>query len=77
MRCKMLFVCKIHNMTLGSCFSVDSWSEGCDLVIKLATEQGFELSESDKENIQNSGEFYNNDDPDNHYTFSIASPEIY
>jgi hypothetical protein len=70
----MLVVVKIHNMELIRCYIVDSWNEGESLIYEMINEQEYVLSQSDKDKIQNSGEYYNDDDPDNHYTFAIHAP---
>ena len=71
-----MFVAKIHNNSLGSCISIESYEEGKVLIRKMAEEQ-FQrpLTESELASIEDEMELYNDDDADNVYTFSIGAAE--
>ncbi len=70
----MLFVAKIHNNSLGSCYEVSSYEEGIDLIKGMATEQlNRELTDEEIDDVVNSYELYNDDDADNVFTWSIGT----
>lgn len=69
----MYIAAKIHNSSLGKVVSVDSIEDGETLIIKWAEEQlNRKLEEDELDCIYGEGEFYDDSDPDNHYTFSIG-----
>jgi hypothetical protein len=75
-----IFVTKIHNQSLGRCFYVKTIEEGQELIKSWWYAQfGFPLENTDKsprlDNLEDQLECYNDDDHNNHYTFSIGIVE--
>lgn len=71
----MFFVCKIHNNSLGICKAVTSIEAGVEYIKDMVFEQFGELSENDIEHIEHDYEYYNCDDADNIFTFSLGQIE--
>lgn len=72
----MYIAAKIHNASLGKVVEVSSLEEGEQLIIKWAEEQlNRKLETEELDDIYGAGEFYDDSDPDNHYTFSLAIVE--
>jgi hypothetical protein len=69
----MLFVCRIHNNSLGSTLEVKSWEEGKDILRGMAEDQ-FQrpLTDEEIDMLENEQEIYNDEDSDNIYTFSFG-----
>lgn len=69
----MLFVAYIYNNSLGSCQEVSSSDEGVTLIKTLVKEKlGRDLTIDEIEQIDNHHEYYNDDDSDNIFTYSIG-----
>jgi hypothetical protein len=69
----MLFVCRIHNNSLGASKQVSSWEEGRGVLKKWAEEQfGRDLTDEEIESLDNEQEIYNDEDGHNIYTFSYG-----
>lgn len=69
-----MFVARIHNSSLGSCFEVSCEEDGIAMIIDMAEAQlGRKLDDSEIEEIKNNLDFYNDDDPDNIYCFSLGA----
>lgn len=67
---------KIHNSSLGKVVEVSSIEEGEKLIIKWAEEQlDRKLETEELDDIYGEREFYDDSDPNNHYTFSVAVVE--
>ena len=70
----MLIAVKIHNHSLGKVTEVSSEEEGKSLIKDWVAEQfGRELTAEEEETLENELEFYDDSDPDNHYTFSVGA----
>lgn len=69
----MIVVIKIHNSKVVSCFEVKSLSEGID-EIKIAAEEQLEreLTLDEIDTLDNDMEVYSDEDPDNHYTWTVT-----
>jgi hypothetical protein len=69
----MLFVCVIHNNSLGACTAVSSWDEA-KIRLKELAENQFQrpLNTEEIESLENEFEIYNDEDADNVYTFSTG-----
>jgi len=68
-----LFICKIHNNILGKSLSVNSYDDGIQKIIEWAEEQlDRSLTDEEKEEVNSNGEFFDDSDHDNHFTFSIG-----
>jgi hypothetical protein len=69
----MLFVCRIHNNSLGATLEVKSWEEGKDLLRGMAEDQ-FQrpLTDEEIDMLENEQEIFNDEDSDNIYTFSYG-----
>lgn len=67
-----MFVCKIHNNSLGKAVLVTSWEEGRATIIKWFNEQ-FDrpMTEEEVANLDLDQEICNDEDMDNTYTFSF------
>ena len=69
-----LFVARIHNNRLGSCVMVGTINDGINLIREYVQHQfNRELTAEENEILENDYEFYNDDDADNIFTFSIGS----
>ena len=69
-----LFVARIHNNTLGSCVMVGTITDGINLIREYVKDQfGRDLTADENDRLENDYEFYNDDDVDNIFTFSIGS----
>ena len=69
-----LFVARIHNNTLGSCVMVGTITDGINLIREYVQDQfGRDLTADENDRLENDYEFYNDDDADNIFTFSIGS----
>ena len=69
----IMFVARIHNNKLGSCVPVDDHQEGEQLIREWVKDQfGRDLSKMENDVLVNTGEFYNDADPDNIITFSLG-----
>jgi hypothetical protein len=69
-----LFVARIHNNSLGSCVMVGTITDGVNLIREYVKDQfGRDLTIEENEILENNYEFYNDDDCDNIYSFSIGS----
>ena len=69
-----LFVARIHNNTLGSCVMVGTITDGINLIREYVQDQfNRELTADENDRLENDYEFYNDDDADNIFTFSIGS----
>lgn len=71
-----MIVCKIHNSSLGTVIEIPSWERGVEIIKRWAQEQNFVLTDSDIDEIEATGEYYNDEDSDNIFTFSIATPPV-
>ena len=68
-----LFVARIHNNTLGSCVMVGTITDGINLIREYVQDQfNRELTADENDRLENDYEFYNDDDADNIFTFSIG-----
>ena len=69
-----LFVARIHNNRLGSCVMVGTITDGINLIREYVQDQfNRELTADENDRLENDYEFYNDDDDDNIFTFSIGS----
>jgi len=69
-----LFVARIHNNRLGSCVMVGTITNGINLIREYVQDQfNRELTADENDRLENDYEFYNDDDADNIFTFSIGS----
>jgi hypothetical protein len=68
-----IIVAKIHNNTLGKCISVETLEDGKELIKSWAGEQ-FQrpLTQDELDSLEEVLEVYNDEDSDNHYTFTIG-----
>lgn len=70
---KIMFVARIYNNRLGNCVAVSSIDEGVELIQKWVADQfSRELTEEELNILRDEGEFYNDDDPDNIFTFALG-----
>jgi hypothetical protein len=70
----MMFVAKIHNSSLGACFEVESEAEGIDFIRGMAEDQlDRPLTDEEIDELHNNLELFNDEDMDNHYTWSIGT----
>lgn len=73
---KNMIACRIHNNSLGRCLAVSDEEAGKATLKEWAEEQfGRPLTNDEKESLENSLEIYNDEDPDNIYTFSLGIVE--
>jgi hypothetical protein len=69
-------VVKIHNNSISKIIIVKSEEDGKDLILDLAEEQfGRSLKYHELNDLNDRLEIYNDEDPDNMYTFSINTIE--
>jgi hypothetical protein len=70
---KKYIVAKIHNMSLGTVTVVDTVDDAKNLVKDMFFQQfGRPINDSETDQLEDMLEIYNDEDHDNHYTFSIA-----
>lgn len=70
----MFFVARIHNNSLGSVTEVASYADGVTAIGEMVKNQfNRELTPEEQEDVDNTGEFYNNEDHNNVFTFSIGT----
>jgi mannitol/fructose-specific phosphotransferase system IIA component (Ntr-type) len=67
-----MFVCKIHNNSLGRCVQVNSWEQAVKQIKDWCDESDFVLTKDDLVSIEETGEYYNDDDSDNIVTYSVG-----
>lgn len=67
-----MFICKIHNNSLGSTISVESCDEGVEKLLKWIESDGHELTDDQIEILNNDLELIIDDDPENIFTYSIG-----
>lgn len=68
----MIIVARIHNNSLGSCFSVCSIEEGIEKIKQIIFGGGTELSAEQIQNLESDYEICLDSDPDNITTYSIG-----
>lgn len=66
-----MFVARIHNQILNSCFPVDNWDKGIKGIRKIIQEEELPFSDDDSVRLNNNGEYFNDSDPDNFLTLRI------
>lgn len=69
---KFMFVARIHNNLLGQCIEIENYEQGTKVIQDWCQEQGFTLTDEEIADIENSGEYFNDDDDENVYSFQIA-----
>jgi hypothetical protein len=68
----MYIVVKIRNNKLGKCLKVDSIENGIELIKGMVSEQlERELYDDELDILENDYEVFNDDDPENVYTWAI------
>lgn len=71
-----LFVARIHNNRLGTCHAVSSYEEGIKLIESYVRDQyQRDLTLQEKQLLEDTYEFYNDDDADNIVSFTIGAIE--
>lgn len=68
-----MFVATIRNQALGKCFLVDNWEEGVSEIIKIVQSENRRYSYDDNVRLVDTGEYYNDESPDDVVTFAIGS----
>jgi len=72
----MIIVCTILNNSLGAVEEVQSYEDAKKLVMDLFHEKfGRPLNDIERDQLEDLDEVYNDDDHDNHWTFSIGLVE--
>lgn len=71
----MIFVAKIHNNSLGSCFEVGSMAEGFEKIKEMIDDGNFKVTAQQLEDLENNFEICFDYDPENITTFSIGMTE--
>jgi hypothetical protein len=75
---KTIIVADIHNTHLGNIFLVESLEEGLSVIKKLAESKLLrKLNDEENESLKSDLEVYNDDDPDNIWSYSIGFAEHY
>ncbi len=67
-----MFVARIHNNSLGSCFPVDSSEEGVEKIKEILKREGVTLSEAQLEELEDTYEIILDNDPDNITSFTVG-----
>jgi hypothetical protein len=70
-----MFVCQIHNNTLGKCVEISDEERGVEIIKQWCEESGFILTEEEKDYIGENLSYTHDYDLDNVWTFAIGESE--